>query len=271
MARRGRTARRGRPPSPPPVRRAGDEVGEVLVGPRSPTDSAAVAMAASRAGSSISATTGAHPLRGQLGIVDEHATAGADDGRGVETLLAVADRQRDVDGRQPDRGQLADGVGPGAARRRGRPRHRRAPSGRRTGGRRTAAQVGGTRSTCRSFPARVRCRTWMPASRRAATAPANASLSRAAPSDPPVTRTVGQRGSRPSAAAPRRGSAGPVERRRSRLPQRHPDDRGRGAAACPGTSRPPRRRPRAPSRLARPGRAFCSCTTTGTPRRRAAR
>ena len=44
-------------------------------------------------------------------VVDEEATTGGHDVGGVEPLLAVADGQRDVDGRQPHGGQLTDRVG----------------------------------------------------------------------------------------------------------------------------------------------------------------
>lgn len=44
----------------------------------------------------------AHPLGGEVGVDDEQPAAGGDDLTGVEPLLAVADRQRDVDRRQPD-------------------------------------------------------------------------------------------------------------------------------------------------------------------------
>ena len=48
---------------------------------------------------------------GQRGVVDQQRSAGLDDGAGVEGLLAVADRQRDEDRRQPHAGHLGDGVG----------------------------------------------------------------------------------------------------------------------------------------------------------------
>ena len=77
-----------------------------------PDRRAAAPIAASRAGSVSSGTSSrAHPLPGELGVGHQHATARGDDRRGVERLLAVAVRQRDVDGGQPDGRHLGDGHG----------------------------------------------------------------------------------------------------------------------------------------------------------------
>jgi len=59
----------------------------------------------------------ADPVGVQLGVLDQQAAVAGHDGLGVEPLLAVADRQRDVRGGQPDRGQLGAGD-------RARPAHR---------------------------------------------------------------------------------------------------------------------------------------------------
>ena len=58
---------------------------------------------------------GEHPFAGELGVGHQHATARGDDGCGVERLLAVAVRQRDVDGGQPDGRHLRDGHRPAPA------------------------------------------------------------------------------------------------------------------------------------------------------------
>ena len=107
----------------------------------------------------------------------------------------------------------------------------------------------------------------MPAVERSAEAAAKASLRRWAPSDPPVTSTVGP-SVRPKCS---RASARWAVRsrlaisRRSGMPV---------TVACrsrvPGKVTPTAAANRAPSRFASPGRAFCSWTTTGVPRRRAA-
>ncbi len=77
---------------------------------------AAADIAASRSGSPASAGHGrGHPLRGQRGVLHQQPAAGVDDRAGVELLLAVADRQRHEHRRQPDGGDLGDGVGPGPA------------------------------------------------------------------------------------------------------------------------------------------------------------
>ena len=51
---------------------------------------------------------GPQPVGGQVGVVDEQPAPGRHHGLGVEPLLAVADRQRHVDGGEADGGDLAD-------------------------------------------------------------------------------------------------------------------------------------------------------------------
>ena len=58
---------------------------------------------------------GEHPVAGELGVGHQHAPARGDDRRGVEGLLAVAVRQRDVDGGQADGRHLRDGHRPAPA------------------------------------------------------------------------------------------------------------------------------------------------------------
>ncbi len=123
------------------------------------------------------------------------------------------------------------------------------------------------------FPRPQACSTWNPASSRSGAHAPRTSLMRWAPRDPPVTSSVGVSGSRPSSVRALRRSASRSEARaRSTTSDRS------GIPVCtaprsgvPGNVTAVLRAQRAPSRFATPGRAFCSCTTTGTPARRAAR
>ena len=83
------------------------------------------------------------PLGRQRRVVDQQPAAGLDHGAGVEGLLAVADRQRDEDRRQPDRGHLGHACWTRSGRARRRPRSRRGPSGRRSRPRRRARRSSG--------------------------------------------------------------------------------------------------------------------------------
>ena len=235
-----------------------------------PLPAAARPMVASRSASVSSGAACRAPSPAvQVGVVDEQAAAGLDDRRGVERLLAVADRQRDVRRRQPDRGQLGDRVG-------ARPAQHEVGGG---VGQLHPVQVGqhDVRRRRPSAPTIDRVRR---AGRRAApgrrpragrgAAPEAASLSRRAPCEPPVTSRVGRSASSPNVRArlgprrrPGRGSrccAGAGGRRAGRARSGVPGK----AVATYGVSR-------APSRLASPGRALASCTTIGTRSRRAAR
>ncbi len=194
---------------------------------RSPTPADAAAMACSRSpsasrGSRVASTQGGV----HLGVVDQDSPAGGDDVGRVDPLLAVADRQRDVDRRQADGGQLADGVGAGPGRPRGRPPRRRGPSGRRTAARRTAGRTR-RRAGSNSLPRPLTCSTCTPAARRASTRSAKVVLSRWAPSDPPVTSRVGRVSDSPKWASASSPAGGPVEQG-DLPPQRHPDDGGVG-------------------------------------------
>ena len=141
-----------------------------------------------------------------VGVVDQQRAPGLDDGAGVEGLLAVADRQRHEDRRQPDRGGLDDGVGAAAAEHERRRRRRRGPSGRRTPTHGVGHVAGLGASPRPAGP--TTCSTWTPASASAADAPETAWLSRRAPCEPPVTSSIGRSGSRPkNRAAPRRACA----------------------------------------------------------------
>src|SRR5690606_15916717 len=55
------------------------------------------------------------PLRRQFAVGNEQPAAGPDGGLGIEPLLTVAVRERDIDGRQADGGQFGAGDGAGAA------------------------------------------------------------------------------------------------------------------------------------------------------------
>ena len=123
-------------------------------------------------------------------------------------------------------------------------------------------RVGGPGSN--SLPSPLTCSTCTPAARRASTRSAKVVLSRWAPSDPPVTSSVGRVSDSPKWASASSRAGGPVE----------PGDlaaaaacrpRWRGAAPCEANVVATYGVIRAPSRLASPGRAFCSCTTIGIP------
>ncbi len=60
---------------------------------------------------------GGDPGGVEVGVLDHDPAAGGDHARGVALLLAVADRQRHVDRREPDRRGLGDAVGAGPAER----------------------------------------------------------------------------------------------------------------------------------------------------------
>ena len=208
-----------------------------------------------------------HPLGGQLGVGDQHAAPGCDDRLGVERLLAVAVRQRDVHRGQADGRHLGDGhrprpaqdgvgggvgqvhvldVGAGAG---SGTRRRRCGLGRRAGG----PWACSTRSPPRRAPAGPRRR------RRSATR---------APCEPPKTSSTGPSAGRPKCAraAGRRASrSSVVTDRRSGIPS---------TSACgnplPGTAAATRAANRAPTLFASPARALASCTTIGV-RPRAAR
>ena len=198
------------------------------------------------------------------------AAAGVDDRAGVERLLAVADRQRHEDRRQPDGGGLGDGVGA----RPGRPqvgggvgevhpvdeRHARRTADRRARRRRRPRPSGPTT-----------CSTWTPASaERAARRAETDWLSRRAPCEPPVTSSVGRSGSSPkdARASARSAARSSVEiiRRIGRptyvgVRQRRVREADRDAGGEPG----------AEPCWRCPGSALPSCTTSGSLRRRAAR
>ena len=81
-----------------------------------PDRRAAAPIAASRAGSVSSGDElGEHPVAGELGVGHQHAPARGDDRSGVERLLTVAVRQRDVDGGQAHGRHLRDGHRPAPA------------------------------------------------------------------------------------------------------------------------------------------------------------
>ena len=83
---------------------------------RCPTRAAAAVIAANRGGSVSSAATSlATRSRCQGRVGDQHAATGVDHRQRVEPLLAVADRQRHVDGRQSDGRDLGDRHRPGPA------------------------------------------------------------------------------------------------------------------------------------------------------------
>ena len=238
-----------------------------------PTPAAAAAMASqplARRPSSGSSTA-SHPRRRDLGVVDEEPATGRDDVGGVEPLLAVADRQRDVDRRQPDRGQLADGVGAGPARPRGRRRRRPGPCGRRTGRRRTGApdrRAARRRTPC---PRRLTCSTCTPAARSASTRCGEGGVeplrAERAAGDQQRGPGVGQAEARP---APRRAAAARSSwaiSRRSGMPTtggvRQRRARRTSSRRTASTARPAGW----PARAGRSARARRS----GCPRRRAAR
>ena len=109
----------------------------------------------------------------------------------------------------------------------------------------------------------------MPAALSSAARAANEVLSRCAPRDPPVTRMVGHCGSRPKALIPsaRRAARSSWETsRRNGIPSTDACGSAvpRKVVATNGVIR-------APTRLASPARAFCSWTTMGMRRCRAAR
>ena len=129
---------------------------------------------------------GEHPFAGQLGVGHQHAAARGDDGRGVERLLAVAVRQRDVDGGQPDGRHLRDG-------------HRPAPAEHRVRG--GVGQVHrvdvGQPDVARGLPGDGApalpwaCSTAIPAAASSGRAAASAVLSVRAPCEPPKTSSTG--------------------------------------------------------------------------------
>ena len=103
----------------------------------------------------------------------------------------------------------------------------------------------------------------------ASAAPTAARFSVAAPCEPPKTSSVGRSASRPKAVRASARSAGRSSELiavRSGMPTCSPRCSG-----VPGVVTATRAASRAPIRLASPGSAFCSCTTIGTPARRAAR
>ena len=106
--------------------------------------------------------------------------------------------------------------------------------------------------------------------RARAAAPETAWLSRRAPCEPPVTSSVGRSGVEPEERAGLGAQRGAVELG-DHPADRQPDVLRLAAAGCPGSSPRPGWATRAPALLARPGRAFCSWTTSGSLRRRAAR
>ena len=113
------------------------------------------------------------------------------------------------------------------------------------------------------------CRTWIPDERSASTRDWNAVLSRWAPSEPPVTSSVGHWGSSPKFARPssrRAARSSSAISRRSGMPTTVAPRRAVEAKVVPTW-----RVKRAPRRFAMPARAFCSCTTMGMRRLRAAR
>jgi hypothetical protein len=103
----------------------------------------------------------------------------------------------------------------------------------------------------------------------AAAAPDTAWLSRRAPCEPPVTMSVGRSASRPknARASARRAGRSSVEIIRRIGSPTYSAFRSGVSGKLTAT----RRAIRAPALLASPGTAFCSCTTTGSFRRRAAR
>ena len=156
------------------------------------------------------------------------------------------------------------------ARRRGRRRHTPAPCGRHTARRRSGApSAGRLGDELLAQAGHVQHLDAAPAQARRRRA-RKASLRRWAPSDPPVTRTVGGCGLE---AEVREGLACAGRRGRASRP--------RGAAACrcgwawaSDGAREGRRHgagPAGPEPVGEPARAFCSWTTIGTWRRRAAR
>ena len=192
------------------------------------------------------------PLRRAAGVVDQQPAAGRDHRLGVEPLLAVADRQRHVDRRQADRGQLGAGHAPrGTAP--GRPPRRPGPSG--PG---TAAHVGGlpggsVRRRHRRCAGPAACSTWTPAAASARRRPRTAALSRRAPCEPPETSSVGRSGSQPE-----RGPALAARAARSRVAidrrSGMPDGPGAAQRHAVGGGGHHVTVSRAPSRLASPGR-----------------
>ena len=173
------------------------------------------------------------PGRGQRRVLDEQPTTGGHDVGSVEPLLAVADRQGHVDRGEPDRGQLAHGVGTGAGDHEvGRGIREVHPVG--VG----CDDVGGagTAGVGLELLARAGQVQDLHARRAAcvARAASKAVLRRCAPSEPPVTRTVGQCGSRPKCASRLAARGDPVELG-DLAAQRHADGGGVGAAWCSRT------------------------------------
>ena len=207
----------------------------------------------------------------EVGVLHQQAAAGLDDRQRVAPLLAVADRQRDERRRQPDGGQLGDGhrarPGTGRGRRRRRrgpcvpdsPRPRRAPT--RRARRRPSRR-------CSSGPRA--CSTCTPAAVSASAAPTAARFSEAAPCEPPNDEQGGPVGVQAELGAGLGPPGGPVQRA-DRRPQRHADVLAAVQRRARATVTATRAASRAPTRLASPGSAFCSCTTIGTLARRAAR
>ena len=95
-----------------PARGVVDHVGEQLVGPRLAQLSGAATHLEDplRVGCEAEQVR-VDPVGREVGVVDEQSPAGRDDVGGVEPLLAVADRQRHVDGGKTHGGQLAHRVG----------------------------------------------------------------------------------------------------------------------------------------------------------------
>ena len=226
-------------------------------------------IAASRSASATSAGTFAvtHARR-ERRVGDEQRSPGVDDRPGVELLLAVADRQRHEDGGYADRGGLGDAARRRPGRPSGRRRRGRSPSGRRSDRRRRGHRPASGRPR-RSWgrPRAAPARRPRPARGRRRRRP---SLMLRAPCEPPVTTRVGRSASRPKNARASARSAAPVEAGRSSggsAGRRTP----RAGSVVSGKLTATRRAIRAPTLLARPGSAFCSWTTSGILRRRAAR
>ena len=146
---------------------------------------------------------GQHPLAGQLGVGHQHAAARGDDRLGVERLLAVAVRQRDVHRGQADGRHLGDG-------------HRPRPAQHGVGGgvgqvhvldvgqrRRSPGAGAGGGVPCAPWA----CSTAIPASASPGSAAATAALSVRAPCEPPKTSSTG-----PSAGRPKCSRAGRAQR-----------------------------------------------------------
>ena len=201
------------------------QVGEQLVG--APLPRRAPLPRPSCGGASASPSSGMSMVSIHSGVKAVSSTsrsaAGRHDVGGVEALLAVADGQRDVDGGKARRPSARTRCWRRHGRRRGRPRHTRGPSGRRRRPRRRAGPAT-SETGSNSLPRPVMCSTWMPAARSASTRDWKAVLSRCAPSEPPVTSSVGHCGSSPKCSRPSVAPGRAVEQR-DLAAQRHADDR----------------------------------------------